>query len=243
MLLSFARRISFLPLTVLFVAGFPAHAGIVTYTDLNAWTAATTGITTITFESLAPTNGSKDYSTSTGYINGVQFQGFENNATYDLQVVDSGLGAPYYNFGSGASLKGPSYNAPPAGFTPYIHSILPVNTTAFGVDLMTVSPNALTFQITVAGQIFTINTGTRPNRTFFGITSDSAIAAADFAVIGTTNLAGTYGMLDNFRYGANAAQAQVQTPELGTLLLIGSGLIGFRMLRRSSRPTLAQLGA
>jgi hypothetical protein len=238
MLLSLKQRLSLLLPVTLFVAALPAHAGLVTYTDLNAWTAATSGVTTIGFETLAPANGFKDYSTSTGLLVGnLQFQGFENTASYDLQVVD---GTPsWYNFNSGASLKGPSYNAPPAGFVPYIHVILPVNTSAFGVDLMTISPNALTFQVTVAGQSFNVNTANSPTRTFFGVTSDTSIASINFAVIGTTNGAGTYGLMDNFRSGAEATQ----TPELGSLLLIGSGLIGFRMLRRRRPITLAPLAA
>ena len=235
MFLSVSRTL-YLCIAALLLIAATGHAATVEYTDPVAWMAAVSGTTAIGFEGLAPAGGFKDYSTSTGYVitNGPEFIGFEGPAIYGLQVIDSADSSPYFNWGTGASLESPGYNAPPNGFTPYIHVILPANITAFGVDLMTVSPNALTYQVTLDnGNTYTVTTANRPTQTFFGITSDSPIAYINFAVIGTTNGNGTYGLMDNFTYGT--ADDATQTPELCTFLLIGSGLATFGYLGRRRR--------
>src|SRR5947209_1986299 len=220
-------------LTTALLTAWPAKATLIAYTDPLGWAAASSGLTTIGFEGIAPANGAKDYSTSTGLtLNGVKFVGFEGTALYDLQVVDGNIAAPFYNFGSGATLKGPSYNSPATGFVPYFHIILPVNVTALGVDLMTVSPNALTYEVSLPGGTYTVATANRPTRTFFGLTSDAPIPYVDLAVMGTTHNGGTYGLIDNVQFGAEA-----QTAEASTLVLIGTGLVVFRWLRK---PRLAK---
>lgn len=214
----------------LFVAATPVHAGLVTYADLTSWTAASNGVSTIDFEGLVVSNHFRDYSTSTGLlIDGVGFNGYLSaSPSWELQVVDGTQS--FYNFGSGASLKGPSYNAPPAGFQPYVHVTLPSNVSAFAVDLMTVSPNALTFRITLpGGNTFTTNTANIPERTFWGITSDTPIASVDLTVLGTTNGQGTYGLADNVRFGT---AAPAEAAELCTMLLIGTGLLALIVLRK-----------
>lgn len=218
------------------MAALPAHASLVVYTSSASWTAAVTAVTTIDFEGLAAANSSANYSTSAGITlpatTGVQFTGFLSMNSYDLSVVNPGSTSTYYNFGSGASLKGP-INTNSANFLPYVHVKLPTNITAFSVDLMTVSPNALNYQITLAnGSVFTVATSNIPTRTFFGITSDTPIGSADFAVLGSTT---ANGLMDNFSYGTTS-----ETSEVGTLLLIGSGLIGFRMLRPRRAAMVAQ---
>jgi hypothetical protein len=101
---------------------------------------------------------------------------------------------------------------------------------------MTASPNGLTYQVTLnSGQVFTVNTAIRPTRTFWGVTSDTPITFADFAVLGTTNGNSTAGLMDNFRYGTTANTAAA-TPEVSTMLLIGTGLIGIRLLRKLRLP-------
>jgi hypothetical protein len=228
----------FLPiLSALLMPAAPAGATIVQYTDLASWTAATNTITTIGFEGLAPAGGTKDYSNTTGLvISGVQFEGFLTSSQWQLTVVDAANVSPFFNFGSGASLRGPIYDHPPANFTPYIHVVLP-SMTAFSVDLMTVSPNAMSYQATLSdGSTFTIPTANRPARTFFGVTSSNPITFVDFKVLNTSPTAGTLGMLDNFAVAqADPQTPPADTPEVATLLLIGSGLIGFRVFRKRLR--------
>lgn len=227
-------RLSHAPLSLSLFAGLvlttlPAHATLISYTDPAAFAAALSAMTTIGFEGIAGTNSFANENTSTGLtISGVNFTGKLTTGSYDLQVVDGGFASPYYNFGSGASLKSPSYNAV-SSFVPYIHVVLPASVTGFGVDLMTISPNAVTYQATVGSTIFTVATANRPTRTFFGVTSDTPIAFVDLALTGTTNGAGTYGLIDNVQFGATAPEA---TAEAATLLLIGSGLAALGFFRK-----------
>lgn len=226
----------------LFVAAIPAHAALlVSYTDPTVWAAATGGIISIGFEGLATANSFKTYNTSTGLVisgtgvcqqsdtNCVQFIGNLSSSGYDLQVVNPGSTSTYYDFGSRAGLKGPN-NTVVAGYVPKVHVNLPANTSAFAVDLMTLNPNGLTFQIILGDMTFYVATGNIPTRTFFGITSDGSITSVDFVVGGS---GGSSGLMDNFRYGAAAADPTPQTPEVSTMLLIGSGLLGLGMLRKS----------
>jgi hypothetical protein len=98
---------------------------------------------------------------------------------------------------------------------------------AFGVDLMTVSPNALAYRVELQGLTVNVPTAVRPNRTFFGAISDTPISYIDFTVAGTVFNGGTYGLLDNFQFE--------QTPEPGTFILIGSGLIALSTIAKRFR--------
>lgn len=217
-------------LPALWLTASPVHAALVTYADVTSFNLAAPGTTSIGFESISPTaNSFRDFSTVNGLvISGVTFVGFEGPSAYDLQVVNPGSTTTYYDFGTGASLKSPSYNSPPAGFVPYIHVVLPADVTAFGLDLMTISPNALIYQAKVSGSTFNVQTATRPTQTFFGVTSDVPIPFIDFSVTGTTTNGGTYGLIDNVQFGT----ASPSTPEGATFLLIGSGLVVLRLFRK-----------
>src|SRR5215471_4171288 len=121
-------RGTFLFCTFLALVCWPCGASTITYTDPAAWLAASTGVTTITFEGLAPSGGFTDYSTSSGLTqSGVQFVGM-NGLGYSLQVVDANFVSPYFNFNSGAMLRGPQYNStnPPLS---YVHVVLPTGVT------------------------------------------------------------------------------------------------------------------
>jgi hypothetical protein len=79
----------------------------------------------------------------------------------------------------------------------------------------------------VAGNNYTVPTDARPAEQFWGVTSDTPIATINLTLLGTVYNGSTYALLDNFSYGT-AASGMSEAPEAGTLLLIGSGLIGHR---------------
>ena len=220
-------------LTAMLLPILPLHATLVTYADSASFAAATTSLTGIDFTGQAPTNGNKTYNNSTGYQTaGVSFVGYLSASSYSLAIVDAGFSAPYWNFGTGAVLSSPAYNGGPgAAFTPFIRVNLPAAVTAFSTDLMTVSPNALTFQIAVQGSTFNVTTASRPTRTFFGITSDVPFSSIDFTVAGTTLNGGSYGVLDNVQFGQEAPP----TAEGATFLLIGTGLLTLGVFRKRLR--------
>ena len=106
----------------------------------------------------------------------------------------------------------------------YITATLPSNVTAVGFDFMALygghagAPVNFTFT-TSSGQSFTGTSSTRPNESFFGITSDSAITS----VLIEPTLRNDYTLIDNFTFGQTAATAPVPEPE--TYAMMGMGLL------------------
>lgn len=216
-----------------------ASAATVSFTDSVAWNTASAGASTIDFSSLAPAGSFKDYSTSTGLVSsGVNFVGYLSPTAFQLAVMDSMFATPYYNFGGGATLRGPGYDSMNASFTPYIHVILPSNVTSIAANLATISPNGLTYSIKLSdGEIFSSPTGARPATTFFGVTTSAPISYVDFALSDAAAGNGSFGLLKSFQFGTTAAAAPpADTPEAATLILIGTGLMAFRALKKYKRP-------
>ncbi len=226
----------------LLFATVSAHAATVTYNDVTSWLAATTGDTNISFTATA--GSFNDYSNSTGFMSsGVQFLGYISPTAYQLTTVDQMFATPYFDFGTGGSLRGPQYDrATNSTFLPYIHVILPSSVNAFAANLMTGSPNAVSFSVTLAdGESFNVATGNRPATTFFGLTADAPISYVDFALPTASTNGGTTALLKNFQFGTNAAGTgpvtpPADTPEAATLILIGTGLMFFRTFRKQIRP-------
>jgi hypothetical protein len=206
---------------------------ITTYTDLASWQAASSGVTLVDFEGCAPTNGFTTYNSTCLHTSSVQFIGYTANTpvTNLLEAVDTNW-STFYNFGTSDALL-VRMNRPQTAVTlPYLHIVLPANTTAFGIDLFSVGPNGLSFTITIGATQFTVPTSGHPNpATFFGITSDTAIGALDLTLQGTVWNGDTMALFDNVRFGT-AQLPTDPTPEAATFLLIGSGLIGLMVLRK-----------
>ena len=199
----------------------PARADTIVFTSRAAFTAATTGLTTIDFEGIASPNSVANFS-SPLTIAGATFSGSPTGA---VSVLDSGFFAPLFQFNSGASL---------AGFA-FVEVALPPGTTAIGTDLMSTNPTGLPFQVTLSnGETFLVNTPMRPERGFFGITSDVAITSIRFVTVPGPGQSAGIPLVDNFSYGQAAA-----VPEPATMVLLGTGLAGIavrvRKRRRSSK--------
>ena len=219
-------------LTAMLLTMMPAHAALITYSDSASFSAATTSLTSIGFTGEAPVNGLKDFSTSTGYqISGVTFVGYVTASSYSLHINDSGFSTPYWNFGTGAVLSSPIYDRAAGAALPYIRVTFPANITAFSTDLMTVSPNALTFQVAAQGSTFSVATANRPTQTFFGITSDVPFSYVDFTVAGTSLNGSTFGLVDNVQFG----QATPPVMEGATFVLMGGGLLALGVFRKRLR--------
>ncbi len=151
--------LNLLGLAAFVLAVNPARsATITTYTDPVAWQAASTIQQTIDFEGLATPGGTTTYNGPTGVTSGgVEFIGYISSGTSWIQVIDTNFSS-WYNFGSNDAL-GQDMDRPNAGSpVPYIQIVLPANVTSFGMDLFTVSPNALNYAITVAGTQYIVPT-------------------------------------------------------------------------------------
>lgn len=236
-------RLFVLCLSTALLLAVVGHASSISFTDPNAWANATSGTSEITFSGIAPAGSFTNEGTGTGLsIQGVTFIGQLTAATYQLNVVDQFDLSPYYNWGVPATLQSPVYNLPPSPtFVPYIHVVLPANTTAIAAMLGTVSPGGLTYQVDLSdGESFTIGTTSRPALTFFGVTADSPITYANFTVLNAGTFSGAFGFLTDFQFGSAQQQGGGTTgdaPEACTLILIGSGLVTLRAFR-SHLPTL-----
>ncbi len=195
-----------------------ARAGIVlqTYGDLTSWSSAVTVDTTDTFDGLAPSGG-YDAVGTTYTADGLTYNAIAGGS---MDIVDSSYSSPYFNFGPGGALFSGSSTAT---VLPKIQVTLPANTTAVGLDLMTVSPNAQSVVVTLNdGESFTIGTANRPTETFFGFTASAPVSTITFTLTSVDLNQGTFIGLDNFSYGVATAS---DAPEASTLCLIGAGLI------------------
>src|SRR5580698_1980146 len=209
----------------------PAYStSITTYNNLTNWAAATTaGYQTVTFTGLTPAGTETQYSSATGVTaDGVNFIGYTSTGLSDVEVVDTSA-FTYYNWGTGDALI-QSLSRPNAGSPlPYVNIVLPANVTSLGLNLFTASPQALNFTITVAGTQYSVPSFSQPTLAFWGITSSTAISSVQLTLAGTTYNGGSSELLDNFSFGTEDIAV---APEAGTYLLIGSGLIGFVLLRK-----------
>jgi len=195
----------------------PAGATALLYTDRAGWEAATSGLTTISFEGFATPSVPGNFMNAAGLtLNGVNFVGLTPPASYYLFTQDPGA-ATYFSWGSGDVLLGPTA----AWGDGYIQANLPAGTTSVGADLMTHTPYTASIVIRLStDETFIVETRNYPERAFVGFTSNVPISHIQF------NPDAGYQMIDNFSYGTVTSQdPPVETLELVTILLGGTGLL------------------
>jgi hypothetical protein len=214
----------------------PAFATVVnTYTDQATWLAASSGVQNVDFEGLAPTNGQSGVYWGLTLDN-VAFSGVQGAGGFGMVVVDTNY-SQYFNFGTNDALELAHLITSP---TPSFHIVLPAAVTSFSLDLMSVSPTSMNFIVTADGSAFNVPTYGTPTPGFFGATFDTPVSSIDVTALGVIPGNDSYVLLDNFSFGAaNVSQPDPvgDVPEAGTLMMIGSGLVGITsiMKRRASR--------
>ncbi len=189
------------------------------YSSRAAFLVALTGQTTVTFTGDAPDGGFTMYGTSLTR-SGVTFQAGPGNTLN----VTSNTYSPGFEYGTGAVLT-------PVGTAPRILNILlPLGTTAFGIDFGAFSSVPTTFTLST-GDVFVRNGGTPigTNGTgfaFVGFTSAVALTSVQVRVAA----AGGGNAVDNVTVG----QAAV-VPEPSTYVLVAAGLLSASALARWRR--------
>ena len=220
------------------LSGF-AQAATVTYDDRAAWTSNVTDVVNRTFDGYTSPGGYADFSNSGGLtVAGVNFVGKYGTSSYFLHVVEANGSQPWYEWNSGAVLRGDS-----SAIDRTLIVTLPLSTFAFGMDLATGGINASDLTIRINGTTnYTVTTLNRPNLKFFGLTSTEQITLVEI-LFPTTNI---YPMLDNFataNVGGGGGTPE-ETPEVASLLLCATGLVwiartGRKRLRAVRSPLMA----
>ena len=214
----------------------PLYSTTIEYSTLSAWQAAVSGVVTTTFDTAVAsyyTPPPPDGYVTLGFggitLNGVTFQGYNNTTEYGLQIVSSGPGTNYYNWGTGgAILRGDLYQ----GALARLHISLPSAVTAWSTNLMLGSTPGGTFNIQVNGssicpsQTCQAPTFAFPNAAFFGMTSSTAFTSVDLFYP-----VNTYAAIDNFSTASTQA-APADTPEAATMILCATGLSAMTKLKK-----------
>lgn len=236
------RSFRILFVCLLLVASVASATVLQTFDSRASWEAATTGKVNVDLESLGlGVSGYASYSNVSGLTTGgLHFVGVLDVNQYFLYALNPPSGADE-NFGTSTILKGPEYRA-----TSYLSITMPAATTSFGLDLMTAFPSAQSFRVLVDGVDtgVVVTTQNRPNPTFFGFTTDTSITEVRILLNGGT-LNNTMGLFDNFAYGTastggttgggtggTGGQPTEETPEIATMVALGSGLMMLRWMHR-----------
>jgi hypothetical protein len=201
-------------------AGTADASEIQLYNNRATWNTDRTGVNAdLTFTNMTFETFSGSFNTAAGLLDAVtnvQFAGFQSNGiSYDLEILSPGF--------SGSRVLNQ------LGSNGTITVTLPANVRAFGVDLSSVGPFGLTVAFNASSAFSHLATTGTGASGFFGVRTDAPITSLVFST-------GVFsrGSLDNFEIGA-----QAETPEVATLLAIGTGLIAMRWMRRRRSPKLA----
>jgi hypothetical protein len=246
--------LSSIAILALVAAATPLYSTTLEYSSRSTWAAAVSSITTTTFDTAgggyAPPAPGTPRNLAFGGItlDGIKYQAFDGAAETALTAINGGTAQPYYNWGSGVILQANSY----PGALAHLHMTLPSAVTAWGVDLMLNGASSGTFTIQVNGGAVcpaatcSAPTFSNPTRAFYGMTSDTPFSFVDLFYPGNT-----YGEIDNFSIatfssGAGAPGVPVapeqptgEIPEVATILLCATGLIGMAKSRKIRALTTA----
>jgi hypothetical protein len=227
-------------LLALGISALPSYAATLQiYSDQTLFNQQLSVYSTVTFENIVSAPGYvNDYDDLSGFTDpatGVQFVGINDPYSPYLAIEWPSASQTDQNWGTGAYLLGPYYGNLS---TQYVEITLPNPAYAVGMDLMTQTPYGGSYSITLStgDTISPIATQNLPTPTWFGVISDTPITSLRVEVLsGHSNI-------DNFEFGSPLG-SQTDTPEAATFILIGSGLLGLRLVKRRRRRRLNPSGS
>lgn len=231
------KRAARYAIAALAVSAVPAFSSsLQTFNNQALFNAQLSSYYTVGFDNLVTTPGmAVTFNDLNGYLDsfGDRFVGINSTDSPYLTVYLPYATQTSYMLGSGPILIGPYWQNEPSRYT-QITLAAPVY--ALGMSLATAYPTAGSLTVTLStGDVITpIPTLATPASQWFGVISSTPITWLDVQAISGQPL------MDNFEFGAPLA-AQQDTPEAATLLMIGTGLLALRFLKRSRgrRPAMA----
>jgi len=199
-----------------------AFASVITYADQAAFNAATTGVTSIGFEGIAPTDDFTAYGPGGSLtLSGTTFTAagpadlFVNSSTYYFATFGVG-----YNLGSGDYLL-VGNNSPAT-----LEVQLPGGFTAIAFDIGTFDDPTSQITITLSSGDVLTTSAPIPSVSFVGFTSTTPITSLEIAISGGDRQDTL--SIDNFQFGT-------AVPEPSTLALAGLGGFGLLISARRRR--------
>ena len=164
-----------------------------------------------------------------------------DGASYTMLAINPTSGDNY--FGSGTMLRGADYYS---GNTQYLQLTLP-GVESVGFDLGSAFPNAIGIRIELStGEFYIRTTENAPALSFWGVQSNTPISWIRIALEpgqgASPSQYSSIAVLDNVSYGSRAAGGgnpgggdpggTAETPEVTTVLYVGSGIALLLMRRR-----------
>jgi hypothetical protein len=191
-----------------------AQEGINYINDRAAFTAASTGLTVIDFEDLAPPSGFTNYKAPKSFTTrGLDFHlsgGGKFGPGFISLVGGWYYAGPIYETTTGAKLTWAPPNQPGNA---YLQVMFPNGITAVATDIWTAQPYVSSLEVVATTtdaktQSVTVTTPQRPAGAFVGFTSDTPFSSLRFSIPrGQTGL-----ILDNFTFGQSGGPASARVP-------------------------------
>lgn len=209
------RNIVLISLVGLFLSVMPtsAAAGVIVYNDLASFQAATTGLTDVNFNGIAPSGSFVPFLTPPGFTrSGVNFNITNALPGDDLDVTARNYYSPTI-YPNDFLIPGITSRA-----TTVESITLPSGATAVGLDLGTFNGGTLTFSFSTGDQYVDSNPARFGSTSFLGFTSSAPITSL---TIGYVNGANEALVIDDLQFGAAVV------PEPSTVTLAGLGILGW----------------
>jgi hypothetical protein len=192
----------------------PASANIVTFTDQGTFDAATSSLTTVTFDGLAPTGSFTSYSSGSVTLSGATFTNSTALSGSELLVVDPG----YYGYTYPSDFMTNDFSSTGSDT---ITVTLPSPETAVGFNygsLFTGGAN-IAVNLDSTGPLTASTGGSIQSGTlgFLGFTSTTPFTTVTLTLPDQPN----YGVIDNFSFGSAGTSA---VPEPSELLPLWGGI-------------------
>jgi hypothetical protein len=223
--------------TGLVIAGLPANAALITYSNRTAFESAVTGTTNVTFDGIVAPDAFQVFPNPAGLTTGgITFRSFGGGQSGggSVSVYGATLASqsPVLNTGTGPILV---WTPSDQSGTASLDILLPTGKTAFAMNIWAQQPFVSTVSALVnSGEStdnFNISTPNRPAPAFFGVISDTNT----ILLVRWSIPAGQAGLIVDDVTVGTARPGGNPVPEPGSVVMLTAGLFGLILLERRKR--------